>query len=263
MRKFVFAFLFPFLTGCTTDVSARSGQDHVAYVQLGDNWLKVDLGGQRFEALLGSPKSTAKTGIHVVNRDDGGINMMSLVSAQECRHLDMQWKSLPVRFASIGSAITDSDAFVIAHGVLIDTKRGLYLDGVCPGVITSAVTYGNVLLFSRKEVSGEFIKKDRVLGFEFSDREIVARSDANGAPPSNISKFKGKVRALSIDPLTGDALIVREVSRVSAGGWLRALAGHPKQTSEYDLIVIDKSVRSQRIINLGPGRSGQVVNILF
>lgn len=264
MRKLVFAILFPFLTGCASNVSASPGQDHVAYVQIGDSsQLKVDLEGQKSGHILDSMTPTVSAEVHVINHDNDDMNVSSLAPLEGCWRLRAQWKALPVQFGPIGAAITSPDSFVVASDVLIDLRKSLYLSGVCPKVITSAVTNGDVLLFSRKEVTGAFSKQGRVLGLEYSDQEIVARADARGAPPSDISHLIGKVRALSLDPLTGSALVIREVSRTAAEGWLRALAGHPKQTSEYDLVVIDKLTRVQKIIKLGPGKSGQTVKIWF
>lgn len=255
IRKLVFAILFTSLIGHVVDVSAGNGQGHVVYVQIGDSWLKVDLESQRFENLLGPPKSAINTRVHVVKRDDDAMNVESFASWQECGR-DIQWRPLPSQSVPIGL----DDAFLIVRGVLIDTKRALYLSGVCPGVITSAVAYENVLLFSRREVDVGSIPGY----FFFPGREIVARSGADGSSPSDIYKFKGGVSALSIDPLTGDALVVREVSRVVlVGGLLRALAGHPRQISEYDLVVIDKSARLRKIIKLGSRESPLVVNIVF
>lgn len=266
MRQFVFAVLFLLLTACTTNVSARSGQGRVAYVQIGDSvQLKVDLEERKVEPLLDSMVPSAPAGIHVVNHENNDIDVSSLAPLEGCWRLKADWRALPAQFGSVGSKIANPGSLVVANGVLVDTKNSLYLSGVCPMVITSAVTGGDVLLFSRKEVTGAFTKQGRVLGLEYSDREVVARADARSASPFDISHFTGKVRALSLDPATGNAFVVREVSRTEArpGGWLRALAGHPKQTAEYDLVMINKLTRAQNIIKLSFGEPGQTAMIWF
>lgn len=263
-RQFVLAILTLLLTGCTTNVSARPGQGSVAYVQVGGSVrLKVDLDRKKVEPLLDSTAPSASA-VHTVNHESN-IDVSSLASLEGCWRLQADWRALPDQIGSAGSTGAGQSSFVIANGVLIDTKKRLYLSGVCPRAITSVVTGGDVLLFSRKEVTGAFTKQGRVLGLEYSDREIIARADTRGAPPSDISRLTGKVRELSLDPATGNALVIREVSRVEAGpgGWLRALAGHPKQTAEYDLVVVDKLTRTQEVIKLSRGKPGQTAMVWF
>lgn len=263
-RQFVLAILSLLLTGCTTNVSARPGQGSVAYVQVGDSVrLKVDLDRKKVDHLLDSEASSASAA-HVVKYEDD-IDVSSLASLEGCWRLKADWRALPDQFGSVGSTGAGQGSFAIANGVLIDTKKRLYLSGICPRAITSAVTAGDVLLFSRKEVTGAFTKQGRVLGLEYSDREIIARAETRGAPPSDISRLTGKVRALSLDPATGNALVIREVSRVQAGhgGWLRALAGHPKQTAEYDLVMVDKLTHTQEVIKLSRGEPGQTAMVWF
>lgn len=264
MRQFVFAIFSLLLTGCTTNVSARPGQGSAVYVQVGDSVrLKVDLDRKKIEPLLNSTAPSAPD-VHVVNYESD-MDVSSLASLEGCWRLKADWKALPSQFGSVGSTGAGQGSFVIANGVLIDTKKRLYLSGVCPRVITSVVTDGDVLLFSRKEVTGAFTKQGRVLGLEYSDREVVARADTRGAPPSDISHLAGKVRALSLDPATGNALVIREVSRVEAGpgSWLRTLAGHPKQTAEYDLVVVNKLTHTQEVIKLSLGEPGQAAMVWF
>ena len=257
-------------TSCVTNAFAGEGtHSGIAYVQIGDGKpFQVDLGDQKAIALSRSPQvATWRAEIEDVGYSDATLDSSILISSNGCwRGPGANWAPLPGQMKnSEFMSAKNSRGLVIARGVLIDAERHMFLDGICRGIITQASTKKDILIVARREVTGAFVKQDRVLGLQFSNNEIVARSEAWGASPIDILRFEGRVKALSIDPITGDTLVVREVSKtgVAPTGWIRSLAGHPKQSSTYELVVRGKSAADQKVIKLISGKSGQKAKIWF
>lgn len=271
MRSFLLPMLVLFsLTMYVTNAFAeQSVHGGVVYVQIGNgDPFQVDLDSQKAVQFASSKEvDTHRFEVSEVEHREVDLDSPLFTSLNGCwRGLGPYWTPLPNQMGYGDSMVTaNPEGFVIAKGVLIDTKRHMFLDGICRGIITQAITKKDVLLLARREVTGAFMKRDRVLGLQFSDNEIVARSDNRGTSPTDIIRFKGKVRALSIDPMTDNTLVVRELSTTSAtlAGWLRALAGHPAQNSIYELVVREQRNSSQKVIKLTSGNSGQSVKIWF
>lgn len=265
MRLLFYPTLALLLIAYATNVSAGSIQGRVVYVQIGSSTrLKVDLDSQKAEPVLASTQAAPEAEVHAVNRADDAADYSLPTPLDGCWHLRASWKPL-ARSIDSKPVMANPDGFIIAGGTLIDVRNQLFLGGFCPSVITLAVTTKNAVLFSRKEVTGGFIRQGRILGLVYSDKEIIASSDARNASPVDIFRFKGRTRALSLDTATGKILLVREVTKTQLNptGWLRAIAGHPKQNSTYDLVILDVLSSAKTVIRLAAEDSGQDVRIWF
>ena len=258
--------LASFVTNAFAGGGAHSG---IAYVQIGDGKpFQVDLGEHKAVTISRSPQATNRLAeVDDVGYSDAILDSSISSSSNECwRGPGANWAPLPNQMKnSEFMSAKNSHGLVIARGVLIDAERHMFLDGICRGIITQAFTKKEILIVARREVTGAFVKQDRILGLQFSNNEIVARSEVWGESPIDILRFEGRVKALSIDPISGDTLVVREVSKtgVAPTGWIRSLAGHPKQSSTYELVVRGESTSDQKVIKLISGKSGQKARIWF
>lgn len=167
-----------------------------------------------------------------------------------------EWRQIPIENTFEQDAQHRPVDLVVADGLLVDVVGNRFLDGICPGSITHATSNAEHLLVSRKEILGSVKRQGQTVGFRYSGSEIVSLGDV-GREMSTVLRVYGRVRALAVVPGSGQLIVIRETSvRPGSGGWLRALSGHPRQASTYDIEILDSKEGQRRVATLlasGPG----------
>lgn len=184
----------------------------------------------------------------------------------ECKNVSpMHWESWPASAHWVAKSQVHSGDLSVINGQIVDIVRQRRLVGICPGAVVRFLAAKGVLMVTYREVVRPVISgKGSVIGLEFSGYESVVRVSTQEARILPDTRFKGSIRALAIEPGTGNLLVAREsASSHSVGGWLRAISGHPRQVSTYELQILDSQGRQRSVMPLCIGEPGATIEVWF